>query len=86
MRGELEDGTLAVGTGGDDTDVGGVVDSDDDAGCEDDFLPRNGGVSKKKNYCAELSRERLSLSYETEKKTSSGPVGKKAVHTRSCQC
>ena len=36
---EFEDGALAVGTGGDDGDVGGVVDCGDDAGCEDDFLP-----------------------------------------------
>ena len=37
--GELQDSTLAVGTGGDDTDVGRVVDGCDDAGSEDDFLP-----------------------------------------------
>ena len=37
--GELEDGALAVGTGGDDADVGGVVDGGDDAGREDDLLP-----------------------------------------------
>lgn len=36
---KLEDSTLAVWTGGDDTDVGWVVDSDDYAGSEDDFLP-----------------------------------------------
>lgn len=39
VRGELEDGTLAIRTGGDDTDVGGVVDGDDDTGSEDNLLP-----------------------------------------------
>ena len=39
VRGEFEDGALAVGTGGDDGYIGGVVDCGDDAGCEDDFLP-----------------------------------------------
>lgn len=41
VRGELEDGTLSVGTGRDDTDVGRVVDGGDDAGSEDNLLPRN---------------------------------------------
>ncbi len=39
VRGEFEDGPLAVGTGGDDTNVGWIVDCGDDAGGEDDFLP-----------------------------------------------
>lgn len=39
VSGELEDGTLTIGTGGDDTDVGGVVNSGDDTGGEDDLLP-----------------------------------------------
>lgn len=39
MGGELEDSALSVGTGGDDTHVGGVVDGDDDAGGEDNLLP-----------------------------------------------
>ena len=39
MSSELEDSTLTVRTGGDDTDISWVVDSCDDAGCEDDFLP-----------------------------------------------
>lgn len=48
---ELEDGTLTVGTGRDDTDIGGVVDGGDDAGGQDNLLPvRNGGVSD----CAEF--------------------------------
>lgn len=33
VRGEFEDGALAVGAGGDDGDVGWVVDCGDDAGC-----------------------------------------------------
>ena len=37
--GEFEDSALTVGTSGDDTYVGGVVDGGDYAGCEDDFLP-----------------------------------------------
>jgi hypothetical protein len=36
---KFEDSALAVGTSGDDTDVGWVVDCGDNAGCEDDFLP-----------------------------------------------
>jgi hypothetical protein len=39
MRGKLQDSTLPVWTSGDDTDVCWVVDSCDDAGCEDDLLP-----------------------------------------------
>ena len=39
MRGELEDSTLTVGTSRDNTNIGRVVDSCDDAGCENDFLP-----------------------------------------------
>jgi len=39
VRGELQDSALTVGTSRDDTDVGGVVDSCDDSGCEDDLLP-----------------------------------------------
>lgn len=39
MGGELEDGTLTVGTGGDDTDVGRVVDGGDDTGGQDNLLP-----------------------------------------------
>ena len=42
---ELQDGTLAVGTRGDDTDIGWVVDGGDDAGCEDDLLPGVKAVS-----------------------------------------
>lgn len=37
--GELEDGALAVVTGSKDADVGGVLDSGDGAGSEDDLLP-----------------------------------------------
>lgn len=39
VRGEFEDGTLTVGTGGNYANVSGVVDGGDYAGCEDDFLP-----------------------------------------------
>jgi hypothetical protein len=39
MSSKLEDSTLAVRTGGDDTNISWVVDSCDDAGCENDFLP-----------------------------------------------
>ena len=39
VGGELEDGALAVGAGGDDGDVGGVVDGDEHAGREDNLLP-----------------------------------------------
>lgn len=36
---ELEDSTLAVGTGRDDGNIGGVVDGCDDTGSEDNLLP-----------------------------------------------
>lgn len=39
VRGELEDGALAVRTSRDDTDIGRVVDSGDNPGCEDNLLP-----------------------------------------------
>ena len=39
MGGEFQNGSLPVGAGGDDADIGWVVDRSDDAGCEDDFLP-----------------------------------------------
>ena len=37
--GKLQHSALAVGTGGNDTDVGWVVNGCDDAGCENDLLP-----------------------------------------------
>jgi hypothetical protein len=39
VGGELQDCALAVGTGGNNTDVGGVIDGCYNAGCEDNFLP-----------------------------------------------
>ena len=45
VGGELKDGTLTVGTGRDDANVGRVVDGDDDTGSEDDLLPRSRGMS-----------------------------------------
>jgi hypothetical protein len=42
VGGELEDGTLAVGTCGDDTDVGRVLDGDDDTGGQNNLLPVSG--------------------------------------------
>lgn len=39
VGGELQDSTLAVGTSGDDANVGRVVNGDDDAGSEDNLLP-----------------------------------------------
>jgi hypothetical protein len=36
---ELEDSTLTVRTGGDDTDIGWVVDGSNDTGCENNLLP-----------------------------------------------
>lgn len=40
---ELEDSTLAVGTGRDDANVGGVVNANDDTGSEDNLLPVSKG-------------------------------------------
>ena len=45
VSGELEDGSLTVRTSGDDGYISGVVDSYDDASCEDDFLPSNSIIS-----------------------------------------
>jgi hypothetical protein len=39
VSGELEDGTLTVGTGRDNANVGGVLNGDDDASSENDLLP-----------------------------------------------
>ena len=45
VSGELEDGSLTVRTSGDDGDIGGVVDSYDDASCEDNFFPSSSIIS-----------------------------------------
>ena len=45
VSGELEDGSLTVRTSGDDGYISGVVDSYDDASCEDDFLPSSSMIS-----------------------------------------
>ena len=50
VRGEFQDSTLAVGTGGDDTDIGGVVDGGNDSGCKDDFLPVTRGVLSRRLF------------------------------------
>jgi hypothetical protein len=39
VGGELQNSTLTVGTSGDDTDIGGVVNGGDDTGGQDDLLP-----------------------------------------------
>lgn len=41
VRSELQDSTLAVGTSGDDTDVGGVLNGSDDTSSQEDLLPTN---------------------------------------------
>jgi len=47
VGGELQDGTLTVGTGRDNANVGGVVNGDDDAGSKDDLLPKCASQSDK---------------------------------------
>jgi hypothetical protein len=42
--GELEYGSLAVRAGGDDANVGWIIDCRDDAGCENNFFPIEKGV------------------------------------------
>lgn len=42
VGGELEDGTLTVRTGRDDTHISGVVDGGDDTGGQNDLLPKCG--------------------------------------------
>ena len=39
VGGKLQDSTLTVGTGRDDTDIGGVVDGSNDTGSQNDLLP-----------------------------------------------
>lgn len=39
VGGKLQDSALTVGASRDDTDIGWVVDSCDDPGCKNDFLP-----------------------------------------------
>jgi hypothetical protein len=43
VSGKLEDGTLAIGTSRDDTNIGWIIDGDNDAGSEDNFFP-NGSM------------------------------------------
>ena len=49
VGGELQDGTLTVGTGRDDANIGGVVDGGDDAGSENDLLPEE---KKRISFCS----------------------------------
>ena len=46
---ELENGTLTIRTGRDDTDISWVVDSCDDTGSEDDLLPKWWGIVRMKS-------------------------------------
>jgi hypothetical protein len=39
VGGEFEDGTVTVGTSGNDTDIVGVLDGSDDSGSKDELLP-----------------------------------------------
>lgn len=55
VAGELEDGTLTVGTGRDDANVGGVLDGGDDTGSEDNLLPEVVRVSDKASNCSNCS-------------------------------
>jgi len=60
VGGELQDGTLTVGTGRDNANVGGVVNGDDDAGSKDDLLPKRASRSDRallRNFGAVKSRD-----------------------------
>lgn len=59
VRGELEDSTLAVGTSGDDTDVGRVVNGSDDTGGQDNLLPVSRIRSSSPNFPCPLPVIRL---------------------------
>lgn len=59
VRGELEDSTLAVGTSGDDTDVGRVVNGSDDTGGQDNLLPVSRIRSSSPNFPSPLPVIRL---------------------------
>jgi hypothetical protein len=39
VGGELKHGTLTIGTGGDDTDIGRIVDGGDNTSGQNDLLP-----------------------------------------------
>lgn len=59
VGGELEDSTLAVGTSGDDTDVGRVVNGSDDTGGQDNLLPVSRIRSNSPNFPSPLPVIRL---------------------------
>ncbi len=70
VRGELEDGTLAVGTGRDDADIARVVNGSDDAGREADLLPVAPCMVSRLLVAAFLP----------------GPSTRASPRTRSCRC
>ena len=84
VGGELEDGTLTIGTGGDDTDVGGVVNSGDDTGGEDDLLPVE--ASKLAYIAALYIASHSSLSHIMRIIFANICDSCFHRHTRSCQC
>lgn len=55
---ELQDRTLTVGTGRDDTDIGGVVDGSDDTGSQDNLLPIERDTLDSNTRCFPDSRHR----------------------------
>jgi len=50
VRSELKHGTLTIGTGRDDADIGGVVHSGDDASSKDNLLPKNAKAGQRVLY------------------------------------
>lgn len=59
VGGELKDSTLTVGTSGDDTDVGRVVNGSDDTGGQDNLLPVSRIRSNSPNFPSPLPVIRL---------------------------
>lgn len=61
VGGELQDGTLTVGTGADAADIGRVVDGGDDTGSEDDLLPVVRVLAFRSRICANCGSRSFAL-------------------------
>ena len=79
VAGELQDGTLAVGASGDDANIRRVVDGGDDAGSQDNLLPKS-PQSQPLHFPKTSNRP---ATFESQLKMSVQP---RSPHTRSCRC
>jgi len=74
VGGKFQDGTVAVGTGGNDTNIIGVFDSSDDTSSKDKFLPslanvENMNTCEIQNTCRRMI-SRLIMRYPTHRQLS----------------